>query len=452
MKHQVRGGAGDKLRFLKIALALALVLPLAAADKRPSRAAKKAPPAAADTVPTEARKKLISAAWNVASNVSADPKKVDAVFAPAFFKLVEQEKVVAMFKMLREKHGAVKRVSLSATEGANTGHFIFHTEMEYILPASVSVDPASGLITGLFFRPAYQHAAGMVDIKERLAALPGTKSLLLTRLDSRDGPVESLEPNEPLNIGSTFKLYVLAQLHESKAQWKQTVEIPSSARSLPSGRLHAWPQGAPFTVYTLAAQMISESDNTATDALIELAGRRNIERSLGKFGHYSPDRMKPFLKTSEYFRIKSSTAAATEWTTAEQDDRYGLLEKKIPSLPLSVSALPATPFEIPRIGWFASAADLCRGMDRFRRSGDQLILDMLAINPGLPVDKTAVPYAGYKGGSDLGAINMTWLFRTRASNWYCLSATWNDVKSPLDEKEFIDIMQGALKLVEADNF
>jgi beta-lactamase class A len=198
--------------------------------------------------------------------------------------------------------------------------------------------------------------------------------------------------------------------------------------------------------------MISESDNTATDALIELAGRRNIERSLGKFGHYSPDRMKPFLKTAEYFRIKSSTAAAAEWTAARQDDRYDLLGKKINSLPLSAAAVPVSPFEVNRIGWFASSSDLCRVMDRFRKSADPAVLDMLAINPGLPVDGKAVPYAGYKGGSDAGVISMTWLLRTRASAWYCLSASWNDENSPLAEREFIGIMQGALKLVEADNF
>lgn len=440
------------MNLLKLILAFALVLPLAAADKRPSKRAVKKTSSAAATVTPAVRKKLIRAAWSVASKISPAPRGMEAAFAPAFFKLVEQEKVVDMLKSLREKHGAVKRVSLSTTEGANTGHFIFHTDKEYMLPASVTVDPASGLITGLFFRPAYQHVAGMSDIKRQLAELPGKKSLLLTRLGDREGPIESLEPDETLNIGSTFKLYVLAQLHEAKAQWKKTVTIPASEKSLPSGRLQAWPEDAPYTVYTLAAQMISESDNTATDALIELSGRRSIERNLSRFGHYSPDRMKPFLKTSEYFRLKGSAEAAAEWAAARQDDRYDLLKKKVPALPLSAAALPAGPFEVDRIGWFASASDLCRVMDRFRGSGDPAVLDMLAINPGLAVDKKAVPYAGYKGGSDAGIINMTWLFRTRASSWYCLSATWNDAKSPLDEKKFFGIMQGALKLVEADNF
>ncbi|HOI41455.1 MAG TPA: serine hydrolase [Elusimicrobiales bacterium] len=440
------------MRIIAILLPFFLAMPLAAADKRPSRRAVKKAAASDGTVTPAVRKKLIRAAWSVASKISPDPKKVEAAFSPVFFELVEKEKVVERLKSLRESHGEVKRVSLSATEGANTAHFIFHTDREYMLPVSVTVAPASGLITGLFFRPAYQHVAGMGDIKERLAALPGKKSLLLTRLDGREGPVESLEPDEPLNIGSTFKLYVLAQLQEARAKWEKTVTIPESERSLPSGRLQAWPEGAPFTIYTLAAQMISESDNTATDALIALSGRKNIERNLGKFGHYSPDRMKPFLKTSEFFRIKGSTAAAAEWTSARQDDRYDLLDDKVPALPLSVSLVPSSPFEVSRIGWFASASDLCRVMDRFRKSGDGTVLGMLAINPGLPVDKKLVPYAGYKGGSEAGALNMTWLLKTRASAWYCLSATWNDEKSPLDEKEFFGIMQGALKLVEADNF
>lgn len=56
-------------------------------------------------------------------------------------------------------------------------------------------------------------------------------------------------------------------------------------KSLPGGILQNWPKGAPLTLHTLAGLMISQSDNTAADTLLEILGRdvvcrcRDMERS-----------------------------------------------------------------------------------------------------------------------------------------------------------------------------
>ena len=54
--------------------------------------------------------------------------------------------------------------------------------------------------------------------------------------------------------------------------------------------------GAPITIHTLASLMISESDNTATDALIDLVTRNSVET-------ISP-RNRPFMTTREFFQLK----------------------------------------------------------------------------------------------------------------------------------------------------
>src|SRR5215472_9459217 len=110
----------------------------------------------------------------------------------------------------------------------------------------------------------------------------------------------AIEADTALAVGSTFKLAALATLRsdvdKKKRSWKDVVELRPEAKSLPSGVLQDWPDHAPLTLYTLAALMISQSDNTATDALIGLLGREKVEAFAS--------RNKPYLTTREMFVLK----------------------------------------------------------------------------------------------------------------------------------------------------
>ncbi|NMB11632.1 MAG: serine hydrolase [Firmicutes bacterium] len=50
------------------------------------------------------------------------------------------------------------------------------------------------------------------------------------------------------------------------------IELKSDYISLPSGMLQEWPVGSPITLHTLASLMSSISNNTATNALIDVEG------------------------------------------------------------------------------------------------------------------------------------------------------------------------------------
>ena len=190
--------------------------------------------------------------------------------------------------------------------------------------------------------------------------IPAAKDLdgALSRLRSLKGEVSylvlengqtlaSYRSAKALAVGSSFKLAVLAAVQEAvrsgEHRWDEIVRLRADNRSLPSGILQDWPDGAALTVQTLATLMISISDNTAADTLIHLVGREAVER-------FSP-RNRPFLTTSEAFKLKNPKNADLKeaYLSASETERGILLEqlksRELPSPDLFTGGPVA-----PRIG------------------------------------------------------------------------------------------------------
>ena len=81
----------------------------------------------------------------------------------------------------------------------------------------------------------------------------------------------------------------------------------------------------------------------------------------------------------------------------------------------------------------ASANDLCAVMNWIRlnsiKAPGSEFRNILSINPGLSISKKSWQYVGYKGGSEAGVLNMTYLLQSVNGDWYSLSAGWNNTKS-----------------------
>ena len=128
------------------------------------------------------------------------------------------------------------------------------------------------------------------------ARLPGQTSIAVARL-GEGAPVmlAGHEPDRALAIGSTFKLFILAelsrQIRAGERRWSDVV--PLDRRSIPSGMLQNWPPGSPLTLHSLAALMISISDNSATDVLLRTLGRGNVERMMTTLGVAAAERNRP---------------------------------------------------------------------------------------------------------------------------------------------------------------
>jgi hypothetical protein len=390
---------------------------------------------------------LEKAAAEISAAVVEKPAGLAGLFDKSVFHHISLENLEGVLAGIYGANGRVTRAIFVSSDTAFSGHFLLETEKGYRVPAAISLSPVTGRVDGIFFGVAYKKDFILSEARRAMAALPGKTGLLALRLGEKPEVLEALNENSYFAVGSAFELYVLGALLEKKIPWEKVFRLKEEDRSLPAGRLRGWPAGAPLTAHTLAAMMISESDNTASDALISGAGRRAIEAALPALGHSNPALLRPFLKTSEMFRLKADSAAALKYMNLPVEEKYGFLDG-LRAVPLS-AAVRRSPFGLDKIEWPATPADLCRVMKYFADKDDRAALEILAINPGLNMPSGGFLYAGYKDGSAPGVLSLAWLLKNKKSGWYCLAAAWNNEGGDLEEGRFFEIMQGAVNALAA---
>ena len=188
--------------------------------------------------------------------------------------------------------------------------------------------------------------------------------------------------------------------------------MTAKLKSLPSGELWTEPNGTKISVRDTAAKMISISDNTAADMLINLLGRPAVEAVLATTRMAHPARDKPFLTTRELFTLKLHQwpSLANRYVAASTAGRRALLAHTVDSLPLpSLGAAIGwtNPRDIDSVEWFASANDICRAYTSLaalaRRPGLSRIATALELNDGgLRLDPAHWKTTWFKGGSEPG--------------------------------------------------
>jgi beta-lactamase class A len=96
------------------------------------------------------------------------------------------------------------------------------------------------------------------------------------------------------------------------------------------------PDGTQISVLEAAVKMISISDNTATDILIDLVGRSAVEAALTETGMAKPSLNRPFLTTRETFvlTLEQWPALAKRYVAADEAGRRALLANTVDRLPL----------------------------------------------------------------------------------------------------------------------
>jgi beta-lactamase class A len=407
-------------------------------------------------------------AANTAANTALARRAADAVtvingggdpaslFGPAFLAQVPPERMRALAAQLVQQYGRAERVTGITPRGANAGVADIATERGTLhILIAVAADPPHRIET-MLVTGAELNGDPTAAVMQEIRALPGTTTVALARLDD-DGPhmLDGIEPDRPMAIGSAFKLFVLAELDRQvragQRHWSDVVTLDS--HSTPSGVLQTWPRGAPVTLQTLATLMISISDNTAADTLLRIAGRENVERMMTTIGVRSAARDRPFLSTLQAFALKAAPPAAyAAWQGADEAGRRAMLDHDYARV--DPAAIPATlfdngPVRIDTLEWFASPADLARTVDWLRRNASDTARAILAVNPGNSALRDRFAYVGYKGGSEPGVLNVTWLLRGRDGAWYAASGSWNNPAAALDEGRFLGLMARAAGLLAA---
>jgi beta-lactamase class A len=373
-------------------------------------------------------------------NGETDPA---TLFSSDMLRQVPATQLSAAFAQLRAQFGKALAVDGLEVKSPTTTLVTVRMERAHLhLRMTTDAQPPkrlTGLIVDSVDRPGDSQAAVVAEF----ATLPGKVTLGVAAL-SDTGPVFLSQSGgeRPTAIGSTFKLFVLAelvrQIRAGERKWSDVVALDH--RSLPSGILQDWPTGAPMTLYSLAALMISRSDNSAADTLLHLVGREKVEALLPALGVQAAARNRPFPSTRELFAIKADPALTERWTTADEAGRRAMLPG-LETSPIDGAALAGPPKAIETIEWFASAEDVIRTMDWLRRNADPTALAILAINPGIGAGAAAgFDYFGYKGGSETGVIQMTFLLQRKDGEWRGVAASWNNPAAAIDEDRFVALV------------
>jgi beta-lactamase class A len=344
-------------------------------------------------------------------------------FAPTFLAQVPVSQVEQIIMTLKTTLGTYKGV------GENGEDYSVMFERGSV-PTKIVLN-ASGQISGLLFESPRAKISSLDEAIAQFKTLPGKISLLVLE-DNLERA--ALNATTPLAVGSAFKLAVLealkAQIASGKRSWSDVVELQPSWKSLPSGLLQTWPDGSLLTLQSLAALMISQSDNTATDSLIYLVGKEAIEA-------VAP-RNRPFLTTREAFILKSARneELLKRYRAGDETKRRVVLDDVNKQRLPEVSEIRSTPTALD-VEWYFSARELCGSIEKVAD------LPQMSINPGVANAKDWKRVA-FKGGSEPGVLNLTTWLLAKNGKSYCVAATWNN-DAPLEETRFMSLYGGVIE-------
>ncbi|MGH2397159.1 MAG: serine hydrolase [bacterium] len=348
-------------------------------------------------------------------------------FAPAFLAEVQLSRVEQIVAELKRTQGPYQRV-----EGEGIDYTIVFERA--VVPARIRLD-AEGRIEGLFFFPARARITNLEQAVQSFRALPGRVGLLILEDRAERG---ALNPEMPLGVGSAFKLAVLATLNEQirsgQRSWRDVVELRPEWKSLASGILQQWPDGSPLSVHTLSSLMISVSDNTATDVLINVVGRGAVEA-------LAPPRNRPFLTTREAFILKmprnqdllSRYRAGNE--AARREILADIRNRPLPTVEEFEAAFSRGPAALD-VEWFFTARELCDIIGRVAE------LPLMGINPGA-ANRRDWARVAFKGGSEPGVLNLTTFLQAGNRKTYCVAVTWNN-DANLEERRLDSLYAGLI--------
>jgi beta-lactamase class A len=397
---------------------------------------------------------LRSGAERVVALLKGEAQPAD-IFNPAFRAAVPEAQIQAIRQQFTAQYGAVQGLAGIDPVSAEAGNIHIRYDRA-IVHMQLSVEPVPPhLISGLLLTGTDMAGDTMDAVLAALRQLPGQVSFAVARLGTGAPTVTSgIEPDRAMATGSTFKLFILAELSRQvqagQRRWSDVVTVDRS--SIGGGTIGGFPRGAPVTLHTLASLMISISDNSATDILLHSLGRENVERMMATMGVRDPARNRPLLSTLELAMLKAAPATSLAlWQQADESTRRQILANDYAATDASridISLFAGNPLRIDTVEWFASAADLVRAMDWLRLHADDSARAILGISPGLPQQaRAAVSYAGYKGGSEPGVANLTYLIQTRAGAWYALSLGWNDPAAPVDANRLAGLAARVVQLL-----
>ncbi|MDD3001465.1 MAG: DUF362 domain-containing protein [Candidatus Riflebacteria bacterium] len=371
--------------------------------------------------------------------------ELEKLFAAAFLKQVDLKKILEIRKIYTDTLGEFVK-----SEQVDKGFKLYFQKGN--ADSSIGIN-SDNKIASIWFGAPNLTTDTFDQIAADLKKMPGKVSVCLLQHDKNgksEKEIFTLDHKIPLGCGSAFKLYLLKALEdtvaEGKAKMSDTIALNENLISFPSGILQEWPIGSHHTLETLAGLMISVSDNTATDHIFNFLG-------LTKLRGYFPETCTELLTTSQFIKFKFAfKELAEEYVKADASKKSEILKeidaKKAADIDLSfLSKQPAKPFLVDEIEWHISTLDLCRVIFSLRDN------KLLRINPATGIaSKADWHIIGYKGGSEPGVLNFTWVMqKAPAAPFYTLSCTAVNSEKDIDISAFSMLASRLINLIRLSN-
>lgn len=272
------------------------------------------------------------------------------------------------------------------------------------------------------------------DVDAALSKIGGKYSYRVSKVSN--GRCEQLAGSntaESLPLASIFKMYVLYAVADAARagtlSWDEELTITSEAKAVGSSGFDKLPAGSRVPVRLLAEKMIANSDNMATDLLMERVGHEAVERALVATGHHDPASMTPFPTMHELFSIGWGKPDVREqWKQASPAVRAQMLEdtKSRPYEPDPTrNTSPASAFGAE---WYGNAEDICRvhaALQQMAHGAAAPVRDIMSAIPGIDLDPKQWPYIGAKAGNLPGDLTFSWYAEDRSGQGWVVSLQTN---------------------------
>ncbi len=264
-----------------------------------------------------------------------------------------------------------------------------------------------------------------------------------------------------LPLASIFKLYVLLAVanavNAGTLDWSDPLTITEESKAVGSASFEDLESGATVSVREAAQQMISASDNMATDLLIGKVGRGSVERALVAAGHHDPAIMTPFPTTHELFSVGwGDPDMRTQWRQAvdqgKPQERARLLAQT-DAQPYEPDPerthTPASPYGVE---WYGSATDICRVHAALQAAAvgpGAPVRDILSALPGIELDDATWDYIGAKGGNLPGDLTFSWYAEDRTGQPWVVSfqLTWPEYRSLTAASWLLSVAEATFALI-----
>jgi hypothetical protein len=400
----------------------------------------------------------------LAAPAAPDEAAIEERFAPDMLQLAPPEELARVFDQLRPDGPYTVTAVAEGTEPAPSATVRLSSEAApTIMTVSIDVD---GLISGLFFQPDtaanLPEISSVEDLETELSEL-GEAQVVVGSASDGECSIEHTtdgfpDGGEAFPSGSAFKLLVLSALGDAveagEIAFDDTLTITDELRSLPSGELQDRPAGDEVSVEDAAMLMISISDNTATDLLIDAIGQDRIAATAADLG-LDTDRILPLGTTRQFFQLgwQVDPGVRAEWAAASgPDERAAILDALPPVLDVDPTAV-TQPRWADGVDWPLTGGELCaihaRLLEQAASESGAPIRGILSENPGVAVPD-GVTYQAFKGGSAPGVLALTFL--TEASDDAPARVLVVQLRSGgvIDEMRAVGLVEAGLSVVAVE--